>query len=44
VFVNLLPIYGSIMAILFLGEELFLYHVFGAALVCAGIFMVVRHR
>ena len=43
VFVNLLPIYGSIMAILFLDEKLYLYHFFGAALVCAGIFMVVRH-
>ena len=44
VFVNLLPIFGSIMAIIFLDEELFLYHFFGAALVCAGIFMVVRHN
>ena len=43
-FVNLLPVYGAILAILFLDEELFLYHIFGAVLVCAGIFMVVRHR
>lgn len=32
-----------ILAILFLDEELFLYHLPGAALVCAGIFLVVRN-
>ncbi|OGT70096.1 MAG: hypothetical protein A3I78_06980 [Gammaproteobacteria bacterium RIFCSPLOWO2_02_FULL_56_15] len=42
VFVNLLPVYGSILAILFLGEHLYLYHLLGALLVCSGIFLVVR--
>ena len=42
IFVNLMPVYGSILAILFLGEKLYLYHVAGALLVCAGIFLVVR--
>ncbi|MBT7954976.1 MAG: DMT family transporter [Rhodospirillaceae bacterium] len=42
IFINLLPVFGSIMAIIFLDEELYVYHFFGAILVCAGIFMVVR--
>lgn len=41
VFVNLMPVYGAILAIIFLGEELFAYHIAGAILVCTGIFMVV---
>jgi len=41
-FVNLLPVYGAILAIIFLDEKLYLYHLFGAGLVCMGIFMVVR--
>ena len=44
IFVNLMPVYGSILAILFLGEKLYLYHVAGAVLVCAGIFLVVSKR
>ena len=43
VFVNLLPVYGAVLAITFLGEELFFYHLVGAVLVCAGIFLVIRH-
>lgn len=44
IFVNLMPVYGSVLAISFLGEELFFYHVIGAVFVCAGIFMVVRNH
>ena len=44
IFVNLMPVYGSILAILFLGEALHLYHVTGALLVCAGIFLVVKKQ
>ena len=44
IFVNLMPVYGSVLAILFLGERLYLYHIAGAALVCAGIFLVVNKR
>jgi drug/metabolite transporter (DMT)-like permease len=39
-----MPVYGSVLAISFLGEELFFYHVIGAVFVCAGIFMVVRNH
>ncbi len=45
VFVNLLPAYGAVLAIIFLGEELFTYHIIGAAFVVGGILMVIRgHR
>jgi drug/metabolite transporter (DMT)-like permease len=45
IFVNLMPVFSTIMAIIFLGEQLFLYHVTGAVIVCAGIFLVVKgHR
>lgn len=43
IFVNLLPVFGSLLAIIFLDESLFVYHVIGAMFVCFGIFLVVRH-
>jgi drug/metabolite transporter (DMT)-like permease len=43
-FVNLIPVYGTILAITFLGENLFSYHVIGTALVCLGIFLVLRNH
>jgi drug/metabolite transporter (DMT)-like permease len=42
IFVNLMPVFGAIFAIAFLGERLFLFHVIGAILVFAGIVLVVR--
>ena len=42
IFVNLFPVYSAILAFIFLGERVFLYHIIGAGFVCAGIFMVVR--
>lgn len=45
IFVNLLPVFGAVMAITFLDEELFIYHIIGAVFVCSGIlFMVTGHR
>lgn len=45
IFVNLMPVYGSLLATTFLGEKLYRYHMLGAVFVCAGIFMVVgQHR
>ena len=43
-FVNLIPVYGTILAITFLGENLFSYHVIGTVLVCVGIFLVLRNH
>ena len=41
-FVNLMPVYSAILAIYFLDERLYIFHVVGALFVCAGIFMVIR--
>ncbi|HEY5665770.1 MAG TPA: DMT family transporter [Gammaproteobacteria bacterium] len=42
IFVNIIPISGATLAMLFLGERLYAYHVVGAAFVLAGIYMAVR--
>lgn len=42
VFLNLIPVFGVALAVGFLGERLFAYHLAGAGLVIAGIFLVVR--
>ncbi|MET0709481.1 MAG: EamA family transporter, partial [Tardiphaga sp.] len=41
-FFHLVPVFGSAMAIVFLGERLQLFHVAGYALVLAGIFAAAR--
>ncbi len=41
IFMNLLPVFGTIMAVMFLGEHLYLYHLIGVILVCLGIFLVI---
>ena len=41
-FINLIPIFAAIMAIIFLGERLHQYQVICAALICGGIFLVLR--
>lgn len=41
IFVNLFPVFCAALAIAFLGEELHLYHLVGAAFVCLGITLVV---
>jgi len=38
-FVHLMPLFGSILAYLFLGEKLHLYHVIGACLIAIGIYL-----
>jgi len=42
VFVNLLPVFGAIFAMQFLGERLYVFHVAGAAFVFVGIVLAVR--
>ncbi len=44
VFINLIPVFGAVLAIVFLNEKLFAYHIAGGILVCIGILMVVRHH
>ena len=41
IFVNLFPVFVAALAIVFLDEELHLYHLAGAACVCLGITLVV---
>jgi drug/metabolite transporter (DMT)-like permease len=41
-FFHLIPVFGSVMAILFLGERPHLYHAFGYALVLAGVIVAAR--
>ena len=41
-FINLIPIFAAAMAILFLDERLYLYQVSCAAIICGGIFLVLR--
>lgn len=43
-FVNLMPVFGAVLAILFLGEKLFAYHIVGAAFVAGGIYLVIGRR
>ncbi len=42
IFINLIPIFGAVLAMVFLGERLFSYHLIGAAFVFVGIFFAVR--
>lgn len=43
-FINLVPVFGSIMAIWFLGETLRPYHIAGYLLVMAGVFIGTRRQ
>ena len=42
IFIALVPIFGAGFAVLFLGEELFLFHAAGTVFVCLGIGLVVK--
>ena len=42
VFVNLMPVFAVTLAYMFLDERLFIYHLAGAALIFAGISLVIR--
>ena|SRR5690606_22399185 len=44
IFVNLIPVSGAVLAMVFLGERLFAYHFVGAAFVAAGIYFAIRGR
>jgi drug/metabolite transporter (DMT)-like permease len=43
-FFHLVPLFGSVMAIAFLGENLQLFHVVGYALVLTGVFIAARKQ
>lgn len=44
IFINLIPVFGMLMAVVFLGEEPQLYHVVGFAVICAGVWCVLARR
>ena len=41
-FLNLIPIFSSLIAIIFLKERLELFHIVGALLIFTGIYLVIR--
>ncbi len=44
IFINLIPVFGAAFAMIFLGEQLFSYHVVGAVLIFLGILLSTRKR
>ncbi len=43
-FSHLMPLFGSIMAVIFLGERFYGYHALGMLLILAGIFLVILRQ
>ena len=41
-FVHLMPVFGALLSVIFLGERLFAYHYAGAALIFGGIYLTTR--
>ena len=41
-FVHLMPVFGALLAVIFLGERLYAYHYAGAGLIFGGIFLTTR--
>lgn len=42
-FVHLMPLFGTILSVLFLGESFHLFHLFGMALIFTGIYLTTSH-
>jgi drug/metabolite transporter (DMT)-like permease len=41
IFINLIPLFGAVLAVGFLGERIRFYHWIGAPLICLGIWLIV---
>jgi drug/metabolite transporter (DMT)-like permease len=41
-FINLIPLFGAVLAVIFLDEQIHGYHLVGAVMICAGIWLLVR--
>lgn len=41
IFINLIPVFGMLMAVVFLGEQPRVYHLAGFAVICAGVWCVL---
>ncbi|MFZ5942856.1 MAG: DMT family transporter [Bacillota bacterium] len=44
VFINLIPVFTTILSIIFLGEKLMYHHIIGGLLIFLGVFMVTNHN
>ena len=44
IFINLIPLFGAILAIVFLGEKIFIYHLAGGVMICLGVWLVMGRR
>jgi len=44
IFINLIPVFGTVLAITFLGERLYFYHVAGGTLVALGLYLAAGRR
>ena len=42
-FIHLMPVFGMVMAVLFLGEKLFWFHVLGGVAIALGIFLSLKY-
>ena len=42
IFANLIPVFGAALAMIFLNEQIYFYHVSGAVLICFGILLVIK--
>jgi drug/metabolite transporter (DMT)-like permease len=42
VYVNLLPLFGTVLAIIFLSEQVQLHHILGGAMICAGMWLALK--
>jgi drug/metabolite transporter (DMT)-like permease len=42
IFVNLIPVFGATLATIFLNEQIYFYHISGAALIFIGILLVIK--
>jgi drug/metabolite transporter (DMT)-like permease len=43
-FLHLIPVFGTALAVVFLGESLKLFHLFGAALIFVGIYLAAPRK
>jgi drug/metabolite transporter (DMT)-like permease len=41
-FVHLMPLFGALLSVIFLGERLYAYHYAGAAMIFGGIWLTTR--
>ena len=43
IFQSLIPVFASVIAVVFLSEKLYLYHILGGLFIFSGVFLVIRY-